>query len=236
MAAARNKNQRTPITEETIVDMIKAWRLNQDTELSDLDVGKEKPNLTLAKPDISLPLKKDNVAPEEVVKIIKDYRAEQKIKYIQYQPPKDLTAGMRGVRKKLAESFQPHRTKSEALQVMGIEGEEKIKKWALKENNFLRLGRKIISLAEQNKIMLEYTTLNEGFTKRLKDENRDTAEKESGDKRPTQESPYALKMAGIMERREREQRERDAKRRKEDEDSEDEEKLRMLIEDAKDAQ
>lgn len=33
----------------------------------------------------SRPLKRDNVATDEVVEIIKDYRTNEKIKYVQYQ-------------------------------------------------------------------------------------------------------------------------------------------------------
>lgn len=42
---------------------------------------------------------------------------------------------------------------------------------------------------EQNKILLEYTTLNNDFKQRLKDENRYQDEKEVEDKRPILESP-----------------------------------------------
>ncbi|RGB41438.1 hypothetical protein C1646_752113 [Rhizophagus diaphanus] len=40
-----------------------------------------------------------------------------------------------------------------------------------------------------NEILREYTTFNDNFTKRLKDENRKTDEKEIGEKRPILESP-----------------------------------------------
>ncbi|PKY61304.1 hypothetical protein RhiirA4_486094 [Rhizophagus irregularis] len=73
-----------------------------------------------------------------------------------------------------------------------IETWEDAKKWALEKNNFFRLGKKIIGLAEQNKIFLEYTTLNNDFKQRLKNENRYTDEKEIGEKRPTVESPSKL--------------------------------------------
>lgn len=60
----------------------------------------------------------------------------------------------------------------------------------MKENNFLLLEQKIISLAEQNEILQEYTTLNNDFQKRL-DENYMTDEREIGEKRPILESPCA---------------------------------------------
>ncbi|PKY63367.1 hypothetical protein RhiirA4_492031 [Rhizophagus irregularis] len=72
---------------------------------------------------------------------------------------------------------------------MNIQGLEIFNQWMQKENNYLLLGKKIISLAEQNEILLEYTTLNNDFTKRLKDNNRYQDEKEVGDKRPILESP-----------------------------------------------
>ncbi|PKY50671.1 hypothetical protein RhiirA4_467265 [Rhizophagus irregularis] len=55
-----------------------------------------------------------------------------------------------------------------------------------------RRRRKIISLAEQSEILQQYTTLNKDFTKRLRDENRFTDEKEVGEKRPKDaESPLS---------------------------------------------
>ncbi|POG64433.1 hypothetical protein GLOIN_2v1483933 [Rhizophagus irregularis DAOM 181602=DAOM 197198] len=47
---------------------------------------------------------------------------------------------------------------------------------------------KIIGLAEQNQIMMEYTTLNNDFKQRLKNENRYQDKKEVGDKKPNFES------------------------------------------------
>jgi mRNA deadenylase 3'-5' endonuclease subunit Ccr4 len=58
-------------------------------------------------------------------------------------------------------------------------------KAAMKTNNIMMLGQRIISMAEQS----EYTTLYDDFKKRLKDENRKTDEKEIGEKRPILESP-----------------------------------------------
>ncbi|PKK64940.1 hypothetical protein RhiirC2_715912 [Rhizophagus irregularis] len=64
---------------------------------------------------------------------------------------------------------------------------DKIKKWVMRMNNFLRLGRRIISLAEQGAILQEYTTLNDDFTKRLKDMNHKTDEKLAEKKRQKEE-------------------------------------------------
>lgn len=51
------------------------------------------------------------------------------------------------------------------------------------------MGQKVISLAEQSKILNEYTSLNDDFKIRLKDENRLTDEREIGEKHPILESP-----------------------------------------------
>ncbi|PKK66399.1 hypothetical protein RhiirC2_784830 [Rhizophagus irregularis] len=72
---------------------------------------------------------------------------------------------------------------------LNIEGMEKFNQWIQKENNYLLLGKKIISLAEQNEILLEYTTLNNDFTKRLKDENRYQDNKEKGSGKFTFSTP-----------------------------------------------
>ncbi|PKK57458.1 hypothetical protein RhiirC2_797996 [Rhizophagus irregularis] len=60
--------------EEEVVEMIKNWRVGT-SDHNDISGQKGEPSS----------LKKDNVAPEEVVDIIKDYRTTNKIKYVQYQ-------------------------------------------------------------------------------------------------------------------------------------------------------
>ncbi|CAB4485798.1 unnamed protein product [Rhizophagus irregularis] len=66
---------------EKVVEMIKKWRLQEEADhqllLDQLDKGQQS----------SKALNKDNVAPEEVVKIIKDYRSEK----IVYKRFKDST-------------------------------------------------------------------------------------------------------------------------------------------------
>jgi hypothetical protein len=71
----------------------------------------------------------------------------------------------------------------------GAKDNEAMKNLVMKTSNFLWLGRKIINLVEQSNILSEYTTLNEDSTKWLKDENLLTDKKETGDKRPKEESP-----------------------------------------------
>ncbi|PKB97485.1 hypothetical protein RhiirA5_433066 [Rhizophagus irregularis] len=75
------------------------------------------------------------------------------------------------------------------LQEHNLDGLENFRVWAMEKNNFFHVGNTIISLVEQNKIMEKYTTLNDNFTKRLKDENRYKNDNEIGEKRVALESP-----------------------------------------------
>ncbi|PKK74084.1 hypothetical protein RhiirC2_775259 [Rhizophagus irregularis] len=58
-----------------------------------------------------------------------------------------------------------------------------------KDDNKKLLRTRVIRSAENNDIFLRYTTLNDDFTKRMKDENRYQNNKELGDKRLILESP-----------------------------------------------
>ncbi|POG79113.1 hypothetical protein GLOIN_2v1765919 [Rhizophagus irregularis DAOM 181602=DAOM 197198] len=88
----------------------------------------------------------------------------------------------------------------------------KFKNWAMQTNNFLLLGNKIISHAEQNKILQEYTKLNDDFTHNLKEEHRWTDEKETGEKRP---KPVSPKNEIVIARQKQEQKDRTKKKREE---------------------
>ncbi|PKC01364.1 hypothetical protein RhiirA5_381785 [Rhizophagus irregularis] len=159
---------------EKVVEMIKKWRLQEEADhqllLDQLDKGQQS----------SKALNKDNVAPEEVVKIIKDYRSE-KIVYKRFKDStkrKDICEKMDEIKNIFIETsngMEWEKINAEAVTEMKnelkIEGMENFNQWIQKENNYLLLGKKIISLAEKNKILLEYTTLNNDFTKRLKDNN-----------------------------------------------------------------
>ncbi|CAB4488741.1 hypothetical protein RhiirA5_424907 [Rhizophagus irregularis] len=81
---------------------------------------------------------------------------------------------------------------------------EEFKSWGMKTNNFLMLSQRIISLAEQSEILREYTTLNDDFKKRPKDENCKQDEKEVGEKRPVLESPKTRQSNKPEEKRRRE--------------------------------
>lgn len=94
----------------------------------------------------------------------------------------------------------------------GLKERSEVKSWAMKTNNFLVLSQKIISMAKQSEIMHEYTTLNDDFTKRLKDENCKQDEREVGEKRPMLKSPSVHHRENRKSRRE--------KRRQEDKDKE----------------
>ncbi|EXX62821.1 hypothetical protein RirG_158240 [Rhizophagus irregularis DAOM 197198w] len=56
--------------ENEVVEMIKNWRVGEDNTQDQID--------TSGKKEEQVSLKKDNVAPEEVVEIIKDYRTKKK--------------------------------------------------------------------------------------------------------------------------------------------------------------
>ncbi|POG61064.1 hypothetical protein GLOIN_2v1486559 [Rhizophagus irregularis DAOM 181602=DAOM 197198] len=176
--------------ENEVVEMIKNWRVGENThDHNDTSENKGKQVL-----------KKDNVAPEEVVEIIKDYRTN-KIKYVQYQ--ESTTDREEHLMKKLdevKEIFNQTSNKMEWEKInsatfsvfgeqMGLTEWAEIKKMALEPNNFFRLGHQIISLAERSKIFQEYTTLNDNFKQRLENENRHQDEKKTGEKRPMLESP-----------------------------------------------
>ncbi|CAB4479150.1 unnamed protein product [Rhizophagus irregularis] len=94
--------------------------------------------------------------------------------------------------KQISNEMEWEKINVEALQSIknehGLTTPGEVKTWVLKTNNFLRLGQKIISIAEQSKIMSEYMTMNEEFRKCLTDENRRTDEKETGEKRPVPET------------------------------------------------
>lgn len=67
------------------------------------------------------------------------------------------------------------------------------------KKNFFQIGRRVISLAKQNDIIKIYTILNNGFEKRLKDENRYQDKKETGDKRPIFNSPKKSETSESLE-------------------------------------
>ncbi|EXX70099.1 hypothetical protein GLOIN_2v1790190 [Rhizophagus irregularis DAOM 181602=DAOM 197198] len=178
---------KTPDKNE-VVEMIKNWRVGEENNPDHNDTSKNK----------GQQLKKDNVATEEVVDIIKDYRTTNKIKYVQYQESDhngslvDKLMEVKNVFDQTSNEMEWERINTEALHLVSEENNikslEKAKAWAMERNNFFRLGQKIISLAEKTKIFQEYTTLNDNFKQRLEDENRYQDEKKIGEKRPILES------------------------------------------------
>lgn len=193
-------------SDEKIVNMIQAWRLKEKEEKGS-DNGDEDSEdglgLSCLEKSASEPLKRDNVAPDEVVEIIKELRGEEKRRfpYTPYQASdnddfnsvKYKMEEIELIFKQISNGMEWEKINVEALQSIknehGLTTPGEVKTWVLKTNNFLRLGQKIISIAEQSKIMSEYMTMNEEFRKCLKDENRRTDEKETGEKRPVPETP-----------------------------------------------
>ncbi|PKY18325.1 hypothetical protein RhiirB3_431107 [Rhizophagus irregularis] len=177
--------------EEEIVEMIKNWRVREENTPDHNDTSGKKGEQSS--------LKKDNVAPEEVVDIIKDYRTTNKIKYVQYQESThdgsliNKFMEVKDIFDQTSNEMEWEKINTEALKEIArdqqIETLAKAKTWALDKNNFFHLGQRIISLAEQTKIFKEYTTLNDNFKQRLENENRYHDEKKTGEKRPMCESP-----------------------------------------------
>ncbi|EXX78499.1 hypothetical protein GLOIN_2v1777702 [Rhizophagus irregularis DAOM 181602=DAOM 197198] len=169
-----------------------------------MDNYKSRVNLAIEIFNYQVTSKCDNVAPDEVVKIIKDYRAKKKmIEYAPCQASKNESGDASKVRDKLEElekifmqtsnDMEWEKINRDALRLIknehGLNEPGQVKSCAMKSYNFMMLGQRVISMEEQSDIMREYTTLNDDFKKRLKDENRKTDEKEIGEKRPILESP-----------------------------------------------
>ncbi|PKY58611.1 hypothetical protein RhiirA4_480668 [Rhizophagus irregularis] len=183
------RKSKTP-NEDQVVDMIKNWRLNEEDKMDH--------NSNLEKDRQQSPLRKDNVAPETVVDVIKDYRTTNKIKYVQYQESThdgsiiEKLMEVKGIFEQTSNEMEWEKINTDALKEVCKDKAETLKDmkaWAMEKNNFFRLGQRIIDLAEQSKIFQEYTTLNDDFIKRLKNENRYQDEKGIREKRPILESP-----------------------------------------------
>lgn len=101
-----------------------------------------------------------------------------------------------GIFKSTSNEMEWEAIRKEALVSVGrrnnLVNVEEIKEQTKKVENYNTFGRRLVNIAEQNDILKEYTTLNDDFTKRLKDENRETNEKKTGVKR-IKNSPPAKK-------------------------------------------
>lgn len=143
-----------------MVNLINKWKLgNEKVDPNTDHFEKEKQSKIL---------REDNIAPEEVVEIIKDYCMD-KITYVRLKD----SANRKEVKNKLDEikeiffdtsnGMEWKKINVEAIEKLReelkIEGMEKFNQWMQKENNYLLLGKKIISLTEQNEILLEYMIL-----------------------------------------------------------------------------
>ncbi|PKK41356.1 hypothetical protein RhiirC2_804883, partial [Rhizophagus irregularis] len=80
-AEMSSRRNRQTLDEETVVEMIKNWRVGEDT----LDH-----NNNSIKQGQQYPLKKDNITTNEVVDVINTYR-DNKIKYYRYVPTPSMT-------------------------------------------------------------------------------------------------------------------------------------------------
>ncbi|PKY49349.1 hypothetical protein RhiirA4_527513 [Rhizophagus irregularis] len=164
----------------------------------------KKPDFSGKKITESKFLKKDNIAPEEVVGIIRDYRAELHkkakscVKLKENSSPVAIATKMKEWEKIYKDTG--NEMEWEAINLVAIEekqeeenlgGQEEVNQWLAKQDNMSAMRRRVIELAEEQNNFEKYTTLNDDFTKRLEDVNRHQDEKEAGDKRPILESPSA---------------------------------------------
>ncbi|CAB4436731.1 unnamed protein product [Rhizophagus irregularis] len=191
------KTNKTP-NEDEVVEMVKKWRINENTPddlFSSKEEGKD-----------SGTLKKDNVAPEEVVEIIRNHREElhAKAKGVaklkDNSSPVEITTKVNEWKKVYVDTGNEMQWEAISLVALeekqeeqNLEGQEEVSKWLTKQENMLDLRKRVIELAEQQigSETGDYWTLNDDFTKRLEDVNRYQDEKETGDKRLILESPSA---------------------------------------------
>ncbi|GBC50038.2 hypothetical protein GLOIN_2v1785337 [Rhizophagus irregularis DAOM 181602=DAOM 197198] len=183
------RTNKTP-DEEKVVDMIKNWRVREEDIPDHNDKSENK--------RMQSHLKKDNVAPEEVVEIIKDHRTTNKINYVQYQESTfdgslvDKLKKVKDIFIQTSNEMEWEKINIEVVDELRKENNirtwEEAKAWVLTKNNFFRLGQKIIGLAEQTQIFTEYTTLNDNFKQRMEIENRYQNNNKTGEKRLLLES------------------------------------------------
>uniref|UniRef100_U9UEH9 Uncharacterized protein n=1 Tax=Rhizophagus irregularis (strain DAOM 181602 / DAOM 197198 / MUCL 43194) TaxID=747089 RepID=U9UEH9_RHIID len=138
-----SRTSKTP-DENEVVEMIKNWRVGEENTLDQKDTSENK----------GQQLKKDNVVPEEVVEIIKDYRTTNKIKYVQYQESThdgslvDKLKEVKEIFNQTSNKMEWEKINVEAVDELrkehGIRNWNEAKNWALEKNNFFRLGQKII--------------------------------------------------------------------------------------------
>ncbi|PKY56435.1 hypothetical protein RhiirA4_507245 [Rhizophagus irregularis] len=194
--------------EDHVVNMINKWRLSGQV------TPKQADNLLR-----SHELKKDNVATEEVVEIINEHRETEKIKYVQYDPNSSNSNGLRDKLEELQKIFERLDSEMEWKKINSQAIEKVTNSFSPKEKralekgsppsvqSFTRIGERVIDLAEQNDIVKLYTTLNDGFERRLRDENRYQDKKEIGDKRPLLDSPKRSETSGSPSESEAEEEE-----------------------------
>lgn len=100
-------------------------------------------------------LRRDNVAPDKVVDVIKDYRKIEKINYTRYQAATKEAGKITTLKSKLLELENIFNQTSNEIEWERISAvaarsvksqcwimEDGFKDWAMKKNNFLLLGQK----------------------------------------------------------------------------------------------
>ncbi|CAB4441577.1 unnamed protein product [Rhizophagus irregularis] len=186
-----------PLNEKEVVNLINKWRLNGSE-----DSTPESSINHLEKEKQSANLRKDNVAQEEVVDVIKTYREE--VKVTKYNRLKDSATSVEILEKvyEIENIFTESSNEMEWEQInlvvmrelkeeLNMTKIENFRDWMNSTENKMILRKRIINAAENNEVFAKYTMLNKDFTKRLKDENRYQDTKVVGDKRPILESPIA---------------------------------------------
>ncbi|CAB4414748.1 unnamed protein product [Rhizophagus irregularis] len=154
--------------------MVNKWRLNEEM------ITEDHPKME----NQEKTLRKDNVDPEAVVNIIKDFRT--KTLEIKYKKLKDNATDLKISRKanEIQEIFKEKEMTMEweAINQTAIErlqkeeninpGMEEFCKWMRKEQkNFIAVQKKIVTIAEEQDPLDHYIKLNNDFTQRLEDEN-----------------------------------------------------------------
>ncbi|PKK59598.1 hypothetical protein RhiirC2_820663 [Rhizophagus irregularis] len=177
--------------------MINKWRLNDGTTPEQTEILEQTSHSSIP----NKVLRKDNVAPDEVVKIINEHRQMKKIEYVHYNTISGGSKGyltakldeLQSIFEQLDSAMEWKKINTQAVSEItdSLPQEEltAIANGSPSKKSFFIIGRRVISLAEQNDIIRLYTTLNDGFEQRLKDENRYQEDKKVGQKRPIFDSP-----------------------------------------------
>ncbi|POG61510.1 hypothetical protein GLOIN_2v1786489 [Rhizophagus irregularis DAOM 181602=DAOM 197198] len=92
----KNKNKKTILEEEEVVDMIKGWQIREKKE-EESESDDENFGINLMEKTANKPLKRDNVATDEIVDIIRDYQTDRII----YNSKKEANKSEKELRERL---------------------------------------------------------------------------------------------------------------------------------------